>query len=101
MSEKNHAIRIQRHIEDGKGRVVWTVGPTTLDTMLSQHGVNEVNQLPEDYLRDLCRRASQVEMQREFEHIEEENPGRTAVVVGQDSLGNDMKVHSSDVSSEM
>ena len=81
-------------------RVV-SYGRSILDTILSQHGVNEVNHLPEDYLRDLCRRASQAEMQREFERTEEENPGRTAVVVGQDSSGNDVGVHSSDVGSEV
>lgn len=101
MSEETHAIRIQRHIEEGKGRVVWTVSPTVLDTMLSQHGVNEVNQLPEGYLRDLCRRANKSAMQREFERTEEDNPGRTAVIVGQDSAGNDVEVRSSDVGSEL
>src|SRR5687767_3784246 len=101
MSESANSIRIQRHIEDGKGRIVWTVSPTFLNTMLAQHGINMPDELPENYLRELCRRSSLIEMQKEFERIEEENPGRTAIVIGQDSTGNDALVHSSDVGSEL
>ncbi len=58
MSGELPGLYIQRHIEDGKGHVVWTFSPAMLGKILRHNGVTSADQLPEDFLRNLCHRAS-------------------------------------------
>lgn len=98
MSAELPQLRIQRQIIEGKGQVTYTFAPGVLNHLLEQTGVTEPSDLPQDLLRDLCRRASHAETQRSMEDAEHQQPGGTAVVIG-DERGT-AEVRSSDVGFE-
>lgn len=101
MGEVLPCLCIERIIAEGKCDVRYTFQPGTLALILEQAGVATAGELPDEFLRELCRRATPAQQLRDMERVEELHPGETAVVLNRDAHGNPIELRSSQVGFDM
>ena len=90
-------LRIQRIVNPERCRIVYSMTSVLFNNLLSQTEASDASQLSDDFLRQLCHRASAASMEQQIEELIEKHQTEVAMVVGHGADGSELELSSKDL----